>query len=190
MARIAIIVGHVKSPTYCDALAEAYRKGAVAAVHTADVFATARMAFDPILHEGFARVQALEPDLETAHKAILAADHLVILFPLWLGDMPAILKGFLERVLQPDVLPGARAGAFVTPLKGKSARIIVTMGMPAFVYRWWFRPHAVQILRRNILGFVGVHPVWSTVIGSVETIGDAGRKSWLTHVEDLGRSAR
>jgi hypothetical protein len=52
------------------------------------------------------------------------------------------------------------------------------------------RPHAVEILKRNILGFVGVHPVRSTVIGSIEAIGDAGRKRWLTHVEGLGRSAR
>jgi putative NADPH-quinone reductase len=190
MARVAIIVGHTKSPSFCDALAEAYRNGAVAAGHTVDVYATARLSFDPILHEGFAQVQPLEPDLETAHRAIMAADHLVIVFPLWLGDMPAILKGFLERVLQPEVLPGAQAGTFVTPLKGKSARIIVTMGMPALVYRWWFRPHAVEILKRNILGFVGVKPVRSTVIGSVETIGDAGRKAWLTQVEDLGRSVR
>ena len=190
MARIAIIVGHVKSPSFCDALAESYRNGAIAAGHTVDVFTTARMTFDPILHEGFARLQPLEPDLVPAHEAIMASDHLVIVFPLWLGDMPAILKGFLERVLQPDVLPGAQAGSFATPLQGKSARIIVTMGMPALVYRWWFRPHAVEILKRNILGFVGVHPVRSTVIGSVETIGDAGRKRWLTQVEELGRSVR
>lgn len=190
MARVAIIVGHAKSPSFSDALAEAYRKGAVAAGHSADVFMTARMNFDPILREGFARVQPLEPDLEAAHRAIMAADHLVIIFPLWLGDMPAILKGFLERVLQPDVLPGAQAGTFATPLKGKSARIIVSMGMPAFVYRWWFRPRAVEILKHNILGFVGVKPVRSTMIGSVVTIGDSGRKRWLAQVEELGRSTR
>ncbi len=129
MARIVIITGHVKSPSFCDALSEAYRAGAVEGGHTAQVFATARMTFDPILHEGFARIQpAAEGDLVEAHAAIAAADHLVIVFPLWLGDMPAILKGFLERVLQGDVLPGAQAGKFVTPLKGKSARIVVTNG--------------------------------------------------------------
>jgi putative NADPH-quinone reductase len=76
---------------------------------------------------------SMESDLVSAHEAIMAADHLVIVFPPWLGDLPAILKGFLERVLQPSVLPGAQAGKFATPLTGKSARIIVTMGMPALV---------------------------------------------------------
>lgn len=82
MARIAIIVGHVKSPSFCDALAESYRNGAVGGGHSVDVFATARMTFDPILHESFARLQPLEPDLVPAHDAIKAADHLVIVFPL------------------------------------------------------------------------------------------------------------
>lgn len=190
MARIAIIAGHVKSPSFCEALAESYRDSAIAGGHNAEIFATARMNFDPILREGFSRIQALEPDLDAAHAAIMAADHLVIIFPLWLGDMPAIMKGFFERVLQPDVVPGAQTGQFVMPLKGKSARIIVTMGMPAFVYRWWFGPHAVQIVKRNILGFVGVRPVRTTVIGSIETVGNEGRKRWLARVADFGRGGR
>jgi len=189
MARIAIIVGHVRPGTFCDALAEAYRAGAVENGHSVQVMATAAMTFDPVLREGFVRLQDLEPDLAAAHAAIQAADHLVLVFPLWLGDMPALIKGFLERVLQPDVLPGAQAGKFVTPLKGKSARIIVTMGMPALIYRFWFGARAVKILKHNILGFVGVRPVRATIIGSIESIGDAGRKSWLGTAQMLGRSA-
>ncbi|MFX9169451.1 NAD(P)H-dependent oxidoreductase, partial [Acinetobacter baumannii] len=86
-------------------------------------------------------------------------DHLVIIFPLWLGTLPAILKGFLERVLQPDLVGPSKEGKFVQLLKGKSARVVVTMGMPAFVYRWWFGAHAVKMLKHNILGFMGVKPV-------------------------------
>ncbi len=76
-------------------------------------------------------MQPLEPDLQLAHNAILAANHLVIIFPLWLGTLPAILKGFLERVLQPDLVEPAKQGKFAKILKGKSARIIVTMGCRA-----------------------------------------------------------
>jgi NAD(P)H dehydrogenase (quinone) len=138
MARIAIIVGHARKGSYCEALWQAYWRGARAAGHDATFFATSAMTFDPVLHEGFERVQPLEPDLQSAHNAILVADHLVIIFPLWLGTLPAILKGFLERVLQPDLVEPAKEGKFVKILKGKSARIIVTMAMPGFIYRWWF----------------------------------------------------
>jgi putative NADPH-quinone reductase len=147
------------------------------------------MTFDPVLREGFERVQALEPDLQSAHDAMLAADHLVIIFPLWLGTLPAILKGFLERVPQPDLVEPAKQGKFMKILKGKSARIIVTMGMPGFIYRWWFGAHAVKMLKRNILGFVGVHPVRTSIYGSIEGAGDDRRRRWLKEIEALGREA-
>jgi NAD(P)H dehydrogenase (quinone) len=189
MARIVIVVGHARIGTYCEALGEAYRRGAQAGGHEAQVFLTASMAFDPVLHEGFDKVQSLELDLKAAHDAMLAADHLVFVFPLWLGTLPAILKGFLERVLQPDLVEPSRQGKFVKPLKGKSARVIITMGMPGFVYRWWFGAHALKMLKRNILHFVGVHPVRSTIYGFIEGVGAERRKRWLADVEDMGRRA-
>lgn len=189
MTRIVIIVGHARRGTFCEALAESYQRGAEAAGHQVSVLVTSRMTFDPVLREGFATVQPLEPDLQRAHDAMLAADHLVIIFPLWLGDMPAILKGFLERVLQPDRIEPSRTGKFVQVLKGKSARIVLTMGMPGFVYRWWFGARAVSILRRNILGFMGVSPVRATIHGYVEGVGAEGRQRWLAEAEALGRQA-
>jgi NAD(P)H dehydrogenase (quinone) len=189
MARIAIIVGHARKGSYCEALGQAYWRGARAAGHDATLFVTAAMTFHPVLHEGFERVQPLEPELQSAHDAILAADHLVFIFPLWLGTLPAIMKGFLERVLQPDLVEPAKHGKFVKILKGKSARIIVTMGMPRFIYRWWFGAHAVKMLKRNILGFVGVHPIRTTIYGNIEGAGDERRRQWLKDVEALARDA-
>ncbi len=66
MARIAIFVGRARTGTLCEALGEAYRRGAEAGGHQASLFVTSHMAFDPVLHEGFERIQALEPDLQAA----------------------------------------------------------------------------------------------------------------------------
>ena len=186
MGRVVIIVGHARVGTFCEALGEAYKSGAEATGHEARLFVTSRLGFDPILHEGFERVQPLEPDLEAASEALYAADHIVIVFPLWLGTLPAILKGFLERVLQPDLVEPARTGRFVKPLKGKSARVIITMGMPGLIYRWWFGAHALKMLRRNILGFVGVAPVRSTVFGSIRSASAERRAKWLDAVRRMG----
>jgi putative NADPH-quinone reductase len=186
MARIAIVVGHARPNTYCEALGEAYRSGAEAAGHETKLFVTAGMAFDPILREAYVRVQPREPDLDAAYQALQSADHLVFIFPLWLGDMPAILKGFLERLLQPELVGPARTGKFVKVLRGKSARIIVTMGMPAFVYRWWFRAHAVKLLKRNILNFMGVSPVHTTIHGNIEGVSAKTRRQWLEEARIMG----
>jgi putative NADPH-quinone reductase len=186
MGRIAVIVGHARKDTFCEALGNAYVEGARAAGHSVEMFVTSRMSFDPILHEGYDRVQALEPDLVAAHSAIMQADHLVLIFPLWLGTLPAIFKGFLERVLQPDIIGPAREGRFVPLLKGKSARVIMTMGMPGLVYRWWYGAHALKMLKRNILEFLGVTPVRSTLFGMIGAVGAGQLDDWVEEVRALG----
>jgi len=190
MSRIAIIVGHARKDTFCEALGEAYRRGAESGGHQARLFVTSKMAFDPVLHEGFTKIQPLEPGLQMAHDAIMDADHLVLIFPLWLGTLPAIFKGFLERVLQSDLLEPSKKGKFTKIFKGKSARVIMTMGMPGFIYRWYFGAFALRMLKRSILGFVGIAPIRSTIHGMIEAVSQEKRLSWLADAEAMGRSGR
>ena len=190
MARIAIVVGHALTGTYCEALAEAYRRGAVEAGHQTALVNTATMIFDPVLRGGYRALQPLEPDLLAARNAIVSADHLVFIFPLWLGTLPAIFKGFLERVIQPDIFDAAKSGHFVTPWKGKSVRIVMTMGMPGFIYRWYYGGHALKMLSRNILAFLGAGPIRSTIHGSIESVSSERRARWLCDMEALGSRAR
>ena len=74
-------------------------------------------------------------------------------------------------------------------LKDRSARIIVTMGMPALIYRWYFGAHALKALKRNILGFAGVAPMRETLIGSVESMRPARRLDWLGKSTRMGNAA-
>ena len=191
MTRIAIVVGHARKDTYCEALGEAYRKGAEAAGHETRLFILSKMRFDPILHEGFSKVQELEPDLKAAQEAIGWADHLVIVFPLWFGTLPAILKGFIERVFQPGfAIEGSiKRGTYRAALKGKSAHIVMTMGMPGLIYRWYYGAYCLKMLKRNIRSFVGFAPVRSTIHGMVENVSTNTRAEWLAAAEAAGRSA-
>jgi putative NADPH-quinone reductase len=191
MTRIAIVVGQPKHKSFCEALAEAYRRGAEASGHEVRLFVLANMSFDPILHEGFDRPQKLEPDLAEAQAAIIWAEHLVLIFPLWFGSMPALLNGFFERVYEPGVMAEKRAvgGGFRPLMKGRSARIIITMNMPSLVYRYYFGAHALKLIKRNILGFVGFGPIRSRLYGMVEGVNDARRRGWLAEVEAMGHGA-
>lgn len=191
MARIGIIVGTPLKDSYCEALGRAYLRGAESGGHQATLFVLGEMQFDAVLREGYRREQPLEPDLIAARDAFAAADHLVFVFPLWCGDMPAIMKGFLERILQPDLLAFQKSGggADWKVYAGKSARIIVTMGMPGWFYRWYYGAHALKLMKRNILGFVGIKPVRSTIFGMIEAAGDDRRHVWLREVEAMGHAA-
>ena len=134
---------------------------------------------------------ALPPALQPAQDSISWAEHVVIFFPLWLGDMPALLKAFLEQVARPGFAVGPEGAQPFgrKPLSGRSARVVVTMGMPALAYRWYFRAHSVKSLERNILGFVGIAPVHQTLIGMVEQLGEAGVAKWRARLRRLGEQA-
>jgi putative NADPH-quinone reductase len=128
--------------------------------------------------------------IEVAQRTIAWSDHLVIIYPLWLGSMPALLKGFLEQVFRPVfVMQTEPDGGSKRPLKGKSARVIVTMGMPALAYRWFFRAHGLKSLERNILSFVGIRPMRATLIGGIESLSPVRRSKWLQRIENLGARA-
>lgn len=187
MARIVVVVGHSKSPSLCEGIGEAYCRGAEAGGHTVSLHATARMSFDPILRGALDTPEPREPDLEAAHADIVAADHIVVVFPLWFGAMPAIMKGFWDRIFQPEAVEPMRRGEMIKPLRGKTARIIVTMSMPGPIFRWWYHAHVLAILRRHIIGFLGAKRIRTTVFGMIAQSDEAKRQGWLAEVEAKGR---
>ena len=189
--RILLIQGHPDSSQshLCHALEEAYVRGAEAGGHDIRRINVATLEFPILRTQSEWEQGSLPAGLVPAQDAIQWAQHLVLIFPLWLGDMPALLKGFLEQVARPGFAfhkegqnPVAKKG-----LIGRSARIVVTMGMPAAVYRWYFRAHSVKSLERSILGIVGIAPVHETLVGTVGAMAPEVAKKWFSKLEDLGK---
>ncbi|MZR31489.1 NAD(P)H-dependent oxidoreductase [Sneathiella litorea] len=187
---VTIILGHPAKASYCRAIAESYRDGAASAGHKVHFLPLSDMKFDPILHEGYHKEQILEPDLQHAQEAIIASDHIVIIYPLWIGMMPALLKGFFERTFQRGFAYKEAKNPFeVGLLKGRSARVIITMGMPGWFFRWFYCAHSAMALKRNLLHFCGIKPVRFTYLGMVEAASENERRKWLESIRKLGRKA-
>jgi putative NADPH-quinone reductase len=108
-----------------------------------------------------------------------------------MGSMPALLKAFFEQVFRPgfalEPVDGGRR--WVRLLKGKSAHIVVTMGMPAFIFRWFYGAHGIKSLERNILKFAGIRPIKESLIGMVEEC-QANRVRWLEKMHVYGKKGR
>jgi len=193
--RILIVVGHPDpSPDrLCRGLAKAYAEGAQQAGHAIRQVDLATLDFS-ILRTMQEFEHGVVPDsLRDAAEAILWAEHIVFVFPLWLGTMPALLKAFLEQVMRPGTAfayPDKRGGFTRTLLRGRSARIVVTMGMPSVLYQLWFLGHGIAGMRRSILHFVGISPVRETLFGMVAGASDATRAKWLVQMRKLGERAR
>ena len=190
--RIAIIQGNPdpRGNRYTHALADAYAQGAQTAGHEVRIIDVGQLDF-PLLRskEDFEKHTA-PAAIQAAQQTIDWAEHLVFFHPLWLGAMPALLKAFLEQVFRPGfAYKFKRPGMPEKLLGGKSARIVVTMGMPAFVYRWYFRAHSLKSFKRNILMFCGVGPVRATLIGMVEA-PKTDREKWLGKMRELGRAGK
>lgn len=189
--RILIIQGHPDSSAkhFLHALADAYAEGARQQGHEVRRIDVARLDF-PIVRSQHDWQHGEPPAaIHESQAAIARAEHLLILYPLWLGSMPALLKAFLEQTLRPGFAIDTTRGGWKKLLKGRSARVVVTMGMPALVYRFAFGAHSLKSLERNILSFVGIGPVRESIIGLVE--GSARRRErWLARMRDYGRAAR
>lgn len=192
--RICIIQGHPHDDPahFCHALAEAYAEGARESGASIERVDVARIAPACMSDPADFLTTPEDPQMIAAREAILAADHLVIVFPLWLGTMPAMLKAFFEQMARGGFAIGESEGGGwpAKHLRGRSARIVVTMGMPGLAYRLWFLNAGVSNLKRMILGMSGIGPIRQTTIGAIGTLDQAGREKWLARVRDLGRSRR
>ncbi|GIV33847.1 MAG: hypothetical protein KatS3mg031_1382 [Chitinophagales bacterium] len=136
MKKILIINDHPDKESYGFALAGAYKKGAMlSGAHLKEIIIR-ELHFNPNLQFGYRKRTALEPDLIEAQEKIKWAEHLVFIYPVWWGSVPAIMKGFVDRVFLPGFAFKRRENSMYWDklLKNKSARIISTLDQPAWYY--------------------------------------------------------
>lgn len=190
--RLVVIQGHPDPAGghLCHAPADAYVEGARQAGHSVVLVEVALLTFPSLRTKAEFEAGAVPDALQPAQAAIGQADHLCIVYPLWLGTLPALLKGFLEQVFRPGFAFVLGERSWRRPLKGKSARIVVTMGMPVLFYRWYFGAHGLKSLERSILGFCGVGPIRESLFGMIEQASEAKRARWIATVRRLGAAAR
>lgn len=188
--KILVIQGHPdpEGGHFLHALADAYVKGASQGGHDVERITVSALDFPLLRSKGDWTDSEPVADIAESQRLIREAEHIVLFYPLWLGTLPAILKAFFEQVFRPEyaISMDSETGKWQRLLKGRSARVVVTMGMPALAYRWLYRAHSLKSLERNVLKFVGIEPIRETLIGMVES-SDRARERDLVQMEKLGR---
>ncbi|MEJ2115008.1 MAG: NAD(P)H-dependent oxidoreductase [Gammaproteobacteria bacterium] len=185
---ILIIQGHpdVDKLHFCHAIASAYKNGSRNNNYNVKNINVAQLKFS-ILHtqDEFEHDKIVE-DIKTSQDLIRWVNHIVINYQLWLGAMPALLKGLFEQTFRYRFAISNESKK--TPkklLKGESAQIIITMGMPAFVYRWLFSAHSLKCLKKSILGLAGIK---HSLIGTISS-SNSKRGKWLKKIQVLSQKA-
>jgi NAD(P)H dehydrogenase (quinone) len=187
--KILIINGHPDKESFNFALSNAYKKGALASGAEVQEINVCELNFNPNLQYAYRQRTELEPDLMDAQEKITWADHLVWIYPVWWGSMPAILKGFIDRVFLPGFAFQKRENSvwWDKLLTNKSARIISTLDQPAWYYWLVNRQPSNHAMKKMTLEFCGITPVKTTNIGPLRLSKDSFRQNWLDKIEALGR---
>ncbi|MDR2283847.1 MAG: NAD(P)H-dependent oxidoreductase [Sphingobacterium sp.] len=189
MKKIVIINGHPNKESFNSALVQAYRDGVLGQQAEIRVIPIGELQFDPNLQYGYQQRMELEPDLIQAWESILWADHLVWVHPVWWGGLPAVTKGFVDRLFLPGMAYKYRPNSvwWDKLLTGKTAHIITTLDQPGWYYRLFFGRPSVNQLKKSILEFCGIKLVKVTYVGVIRNSTDTQRTKWLEKIKALGR---
>lgn len=183
--KILTILGHPTKNSFNHAVLKQYIKGAkqnnqVKTIYLGD------LKFNPILQEGYKQRQVLEPDLKSAQKLIKWADKITLVYPTWWGAYPALLKGFFERIFLPHY-----AYKYTGPykwkklLKGRTARIIVTMDAPLLYYKFIIGDPGYKLMKAT-LAFCGIKPIQKTYISGLKFKNKKRREKILKNIYKIG----
>lgn len=186
---ITILYGHPDSSAdrLCYALAKAYQDSAQLTGHAVRRVNLSDFCLESIRSASDFQTGKTPAFIQETQSAIEWADHILLIFPLWMGSMPGKYKMLLEQVFRPGfALDYSRKGFPGKMLKGKSADIVVTMGMPTVAYNGFYFSHGIRNLRRNILYLCGIKPVHLTYFGGVDHASAKKVGKWIDKMEYLG----
>jgi NAD(P)H dehydrogenase (quinone) len=188
MKKILVINAHPNAESFNHALVEAYVSGAEKAGAEVKTLTIAELQFNPSLQFGYQKRMELEPDLIHAQELILWAEHLVWVHPVWWGGLPAVSKGFIDRVFLPGFAFKYRENSvwWDKLLAGRTARIITTLDQPSFYYRLAFGRPSVNQLKKSTLQFCGIKPVKVTYIGPIRLSKEEFRQNMIQKITTLG----
>jgi len=146
-----IIVAHPAEDSFTMGLARAYAAELEALGHSQRTVDLYRMGFNPVLaaHE-LLPVSAAQPasaDVLQAQDDIRAADALTVIYPLWWLSMPAMMKGYIDRVLARGFAYESKNGVVHGLIHGKKAILITISGAPLSMLVESVDWHAVQVLQ-------------------------------------------
>ncbi|MFT3912303.1 MAG: NAD(P)H-dependent oxidoreductase [Ferruginibacter sp.] len=191
---ILLILGHPSKKSFNKALLDAYQTGAENTGANCKTIYISDLHFDVNLADGYktGKANEMEKDLVEAQQLFQWASHVVMAFPNWWGTMPAIAKGFIDRIFLPGFAFKNHSGKTFPEqlLKGKSIRVLVTMDTPKFWFYLVHRASLYLILKKVVFGYVGFKPVSFSTFGFMRKSTETMRDGWLKKVEQLGRQLK
>jgi NAD(P)H dehydrogenase (quinone) len=154
-------VPHKRS--FTAAVAATAIRGLLQAGHEVDVIDLHADGFNPVMTAADLAAWRGKTVVEEAalnyQQRLMAADHVVFAFPIWWESMPAMTKGFLDKVMTKGIVysetkPGRPFKNGLKNLRGVT--LMTVMATPDFLYRWLFGNPITKIIFRGTFRKIGV----------------------------------
>ena len=189
--RTLIVFNHPYQKSYCNAILEAVTKGLVKGHNQVDLIDLDRDGFNPAMSQtdlkAFTDRKPVDPQVIDYGERLQKADHLVFIFPIWWDLMPAMTKGFVDRVLGPGVAYEHHPRGFgLRPLLKnlKSVTIITTMNKPGLVYSLLIGNLIRKAMLRSVFKTMGYRNLDWISHCSVKSVSRNRRVKWLNDLEE------
>jgi NAD(P)H dehydrogenase (quinone) len=175
--------GHPDKNSYCAKLAVSLHNASQSKYSNAKLLNLYDLTFNMNLIGGYSDA-ILEADLVHAQNLIHTSDHLVFVYPTWWWSMPALLKGFIDRVF----IPGfafkyeGHSGLPAKLLTGKTATLVVTMDSPAWYYTWWMKSVGHVMMKKGVLAFCGISKTRIVTIANHRKLNTKEKESWINRM--------
>ena len=183
-----IIYAHPYEKSYNASILSHVEKELERRKETVDVIDLYKEKFNPVMDEKelalYSSGEFIDPKVGEYRQKIEAADHLIFIFPVWWYDLPAILKGFMDKVLLKNwAYEYSKAGLPVGKLTFiKKTTVITTMKSPGWYYWLLYRNSIRYHFIKGTLKFCGMKQIQWFNIAAVEKIGDEKRKAWFRKI--------
>lgn len=191
-----IIFNHPYEGSYCNAILRAVSAGLAEGGHPQRLIHLDNDGFDPVMRakdlKAFAMagrhmeyaLEHVDPLVLEYKKRLEWAEHLIMIFPIWWMTMPAMTKGFVDKVIFPEIAYDMDDGQLKSRLHSlRRVTVITTMNTPAQTYKDVFGNSLEGSLIKGTFNQIGIHDVEWYCISMVKQNTEETRKKWLEQLE-------
>lgn len=182
-----IIYSHLNPASFTKAIVDEVQKNAIAKGDEVKIIDLYGDQFNPVLgmpdvgHQFMG--QEIPEDVKEYQEIITWADHLTVVYPMWWGQMPAMLKGFIDRVFSYGFAFSISENGAEALLKGKTAQVYINTNTPTAIYEATHMNTAQsRVIDDGVFGFCGIETE-ITFFGQVSSGTDELRKSYLETIK-------
>lgn len=184
-----IIYAHPSPRSFCHAILDTVIDTLIARKQDIVVRDLYALGFDPVLKAGdFEALQSgnIPVDIKTEQDHIAAADILIVIHPVWWTGLPAMIKGYFDRVFSYGFAFSADVSGIIKLLTGKKVIIFNTQGTPQKIYEQAGMLDAMKKTSdTGIYGFCGLEVLSHNFFGAVPYVKDETRKDYLATVRKV-----